>query len=74
MRLLLLKALVGAIAGFATGLADDLNRFRQYKKRDEWAEFCWPVAFARWFSGGVYGAISALGIAGAQSSGVIPEG
>lgn len=74
MRLLLLKMLVGAVVGLGTGIADDLNKFRNYKKRDEFADFCWPVACARWLSGAIYGGLAAVGITGAQGAGIIPEG
>ena len=69
MRLLLLKALVGFVVGAGAGIADDANRFRTFRKDDELAKFCWPLACFRWLSGGIYGLLSAMGIAGAESIG-----
>jgi hypothetical protein len=73
LETLVLKATVGFVVGFGTGVGLDLQKFRTYKKREQWVEFDWRVAVVSWFSGGFYGTLSTLGLTGAQSLGVIPD-
>lgn len=73
LKVLLIKAAVGFVIGFATGAGIDLQELRTYRKREQWAAFDFRVAAARWFSGAAYGALSALGIAGGEAVGIVPS-
>ena len=62
-KALLFKMIMGGAVGFLTGVADDAHTFRSFRQRNQFAEFDWFVAIARWVSGAIYGALAGAGIA-----------
>lgn len=56
------KALTGALFGFITALAFDLQKFGEVTKEDELATFSWRIASLRWLKGALTGFTGAVGL------------